>query len=74
MNEMEVSFLHLRDADLARRSTSDSVNLGRPVPNYDTAKNKPGNSTRGMTPMDIEEDPLNLSQASEIQDIASNMS
>jgi hypothetical protein len=58
----------------AQRSTSDSVNLGRPIPNDDAAENNPGNSDIGTTTMDIEEEPLNLSQASEIQDTASNMS
>jgi hypothetical protein len=68
MEEMEVAFLHLRDPGYAQRSTSDSVNPGRPFPNDVAAENDPGNSDRGTAPMDIEEEPLNLSQASEIQD------
>jgi hypothetical protein len=74
MDKMEATFLHLRDPRLDQRSTFDSINLRRPIPKDDVAGNNHGNSDRGTTPTNIEEEPLNLSQASEIKYFASNMS
>jgi hypothetical protein len=73
IDEMKAAFLHLRDPDATQCLVSNSMNLGRPIPIDVAAKNKPGKSDRGMTPMDIEEEPFNLSQAFEIQDTASNI-
>jgi len=61
MDEMEVAFLHLRDPGPTQRSASNSVNLGRHVPNVGATKNNLGNSNRGTMPMDMEEEHLNLS-------------
>jgi hypothetical protein len=66
MGDMEVAFLHSRDPGPTQHSTSDSINLGRLVPNVGTAEKNPRIYDRGTTPMDIEEQPPNHSQNSTI--------
>jgi hypothetical protein len=74
LDDMEAVVQTLRDLGSAQHSTSDSVNLGRPVPNDGVAENNQGSSDRGTTPMDIEEDPPNPLQNLKMQDTTSNMS
>jgi len=74
MNYMEESIQIMRDVGTAQCSTSDSLNLGRLVPNDRVAENNQGSSDKGTMPMDTEEDPPNPLQNPEVQDTNSNMS
>jgi len=66
MDKMEITFLHLwdprrGDPGPAQPSTSDYVNLRRPIPNEDVLENNIGNFYIEMVPMENEEEPLNFS-------------
>jgi hypothetical protein len=65
--------INLEPWALFNAQLSDSVNPGRPFLPDVAAENDLGNFDRGTTPMDIEDGPLQLSRASNIQDSASNM-
>jgi hypothetical protein len=73
MDEMEVAFHDFRDPGPIQRSTSNSMNPGRPFPSDVVVENDLGILSRQTAPMDIEEGLLHISQASGIHDSASNM-